>query len=130
MTWDPKVDQYARASRMLGYALTLDDDPEIWDGLALVLALELTRSQKARLFEAVFKATHPDDINLVLSDAMIERPAGSPLPVLVEIDDDARWWADLATLPELKAWVSTCFVRLPYRDQREFLAAAMRRTAA
>ena len=39
MTWDSRSDQYARARRMLGHALILDDDPEVWDGLTFVLAL-------------------------------------------------------------------------------------------
>ena len=129
MTWDRQKDQYARASRMLGYALALDD-AEAWDGLAIVLERWIAPDQRARLFGAVFDATHPDDINLVISDSMVEFLAGSPLPVLLDIEDDARWWADLATLPELKAWMSACFVRLPRRDRDEFLAAALRRKAA
>lgn len=114
---------------MIGFALTLSNDPEVWDGVSLVLRARLTRDERARLFRAVLTSTHPDDVIAALSDKLPDIMAGPPLPVLDVIDDDARWWADLASLPELKAWLAACFVRLPVRDQQQFLASAMRRAA-
>lgn len=98
--------------------------------MALVLKLRLSRSERARLLSAAIKCAHPDDIKAVLVYALPDMLVGSPMPVLIEIGDDTRWWADLATLPELKAWLAACFVRLPHRDQQEFLSSAMWRVAA
>ena len=99
-------DQYARATQMLNHALILEDDPDVWDGLSVILESRLRPSERLRLLEAVIKSLHPDDVLAALAVILPDILAGSPPPVLVEIDDDARWWADLATLPELKAWLS------------------------
>jgi hypothetical protein len=130
MTGDVQSDQYARATRMIGFALTLRDDPDVWDGLSLVLRARLTRVDRAGLFRAVLASSHPDEVITALSDELPHILVGSPLPVLDVIEDDARWWADLATRPELKAWLAACFVRLSIQDQQQFLASATRRAAA
>ena len=129
MTNSALKDQYARATRMIGFALTLSNDPEVWDGLSLVLSARLTPEERSCLLEAAARSMHPDDVLFTLNNALVEFTAGPPLPVLDVIDDDARWWADLATLPEHKAYLAACFVRLPVREQQQFLASAMRRVA-
>ena len=130
MSGDNPSDKYACATRMIGHALTLGDDPAVWVGLAFVLEQRLSAEERARLLRSAVRSMQPDDVFRVLDDELSDASIGSPLPILIDIEDDARWWADLATLPELKAWLVACFVRLSMRDQQEFLAIAMRRVAA
>ena len=130
MTSDWQSKKYACATRRIGYALTLGDDPEVWEGLTFVLQQRLTLNERAQLLRSLARSMNPDDVIRVLNDALSDAAAGPPLPVLISINDDARWWADLATLPELRAWLAACFVRLPIREQQEFLASATRRVDA
>lgn len=121
-------DRHARTLLMLSYALELGNDQYVWDALPTVLTVRLTGDECARLLGAVLRAVDADQVAAVLQDHIVL--AGSPLPVLTAIDEDARWWADLASPAELKAWLAACFVRLPPRDSAEFLDAAMGRAAA
>ena len=125
-----KKDSYRRAVDMIGYALTLRDDVGIWIDLATVLECRLTPYERCMLLVSVTKSCDPDDALEVFGQAASEWLCGPPLPVFDDIDADARWWADLATIPELKAWLAAVFVRLPERDRQEFLAAATRRAVA
>jgi len=120
--------RHQSALHMLGCALKLGNDPDVWDGLPFVLMVRLTNDERIRLLEAMMFAVEDDQVALTLDHH--QKRAGSPLPVLSEVVDDARWWADFASPPELKAWLAACFVRLPYRDQQAFLETAMRRVAA
>lgn len=120
--------RHQSALHMLSCALKLGNDPEVWDAVPLVFIARLTNDERVRLLEAAMIAAGDDQIPLNL-DRHQDR-AGSPLPVLIDVDGDARWWADLASDQELKAWLAACFVRLPSRNQQAFLETAMRRSAA
>ena len=121
-------ERHARVLLMLCHALELGDDHEVWDGLPVVLSARLTGDELVRLLEALLRAVDADQAAAVLQDHMVR--VGSPLPVLTDIDHDARWWADLASPGEIKAWLSACYVRLSPRDRAEFLDAATGRAAA
>ena len=125
-----KSDHHARAARMLSYALTLGEDPEIWSALAVVFEARLTQAERRRVLIAALRSAASDDVYPTLDEFIRDDAIGAPLPVLREIADDARWWADLATMPELKAWLTACFVRLPQLERQSFLASAARRAAA
>ena len=127
MNWNEQSDQYARVSRMLGYALTLGDNPRVWDALAIVLAKRLTRNEQARLLRVALLAAHPDDIDAVLT--IYHSGAGYPMPGIAEAENEARCWADIANRAELKAWLAACYVRLPRWEQEAFLAIAARGAA-
>lgn len=122
--------RHERALSSVRYALILQDQPEVWQGLATVLRARLTPYERACLLTSVAAANDTGLLIEVLETIVPARLAGAPLPVLFEIEDDARWWADLATPPELKAWLTACFLRLSERDRAAFLTAAKRRVAA
>lgn len=130
MTQDPQIDRHRRAVDMIGHALILQDDPQVWRDLAFVLECRLTRDERAMIMAAVAKAAHNGDVIEVFDRMMSDIGHGSPLPVFEDAAADARWWAGLATPAELRAWLAACFAHLPARDQRAFVEAACRRIAA
>ena len=121
---------HQRALMAIGTALHKHDDLDAWLDLENILRARLTPYERACLLTSVAAANEPDLLFYVLEVLVPARLFGTPLPVVFEIEEDARWWAERATLPELKAWVTACFVRLPKGDRAGFLAAAERRNAA
>ncbi|WP_135507041.1 hypothetical protein [Roseovarius aestuariivivens] len=124
------ADRHNRALTSIGHALTLKDQPEVWCGLETVLRARLSPYERACLLASVAAACETDPLLEVMETIVPARLAGAPLPVFMDIEEDACWWADLATLPEIRAWLSACFVRLPAREQLAFLEEAGRRAAA
>ncbi|MBF9057946.1 hypothetical protein HKCCSP123_02005 [Rhodobacterales bacterium HKCCSP123] len=126
MTFVQQLSNHNRACSALNHALTLGDDPEVWDCMTLVFGVRLTATERACILASIAQTMPPDDVLAVLGSL----GAASPLPVFDEVEDDARWWADLASPSEIKAWLVACYARLPMREQRAFLEAAMGRAAA
>lgn len=122
--------RYRRAIEMIGHALTLGNEVDIWLALATVLKRLLTAHELRLLLAALARAADPDDALEVFECAAPQWLSGGPLPVFDDIDSEARWWADMATVAELKAWLAAIFVRLPERERQAFLAAASRRAVA
>ncbi|WP_235857908.1 hypothetical protein [Marimonas lutisalis] len=114
----------------IGYALTLQDQPEAWCGLETVLKARLTTYERACLLTSVASANETDLLIEVLETIVPARLAGAPPPICSTIEEEARWWADVATLPELQIYLAACFNRLPATEQLAFLDAAKRRSAA
>ena len=123
-------DGHRCACTMLGHALSMGADAQVWADLTSVLHGRLTDLERRLMLATMIRAMHPDDALHVFETVLPARRAGPPLPVLDEIADDARWWADLASRPEIEAWLAACFARLPAREQQAFLDAASRRVAA
>ena len=121
---------HQRALMAIGTALHKHNDINVWLDLENILRARLTPYERACLLTSVVAANDTDLLLHVLETLVPERLFGTPLPVAFEIEDDARWWAERATLPERKAWATACFLRLPKRDRTSFLAAAKRRYAA
>jgi hypothetical protein len=126
MTIVKQRNNHRRACLALNHALTLGDDAEAWHCMTLVFGVRLSASERACILASIAETMPPDDVLSVLGSPS----AGSPLPVFDQIEDDARWWADLASASEIKAWLVACFARLPRQEQRAFLEAATGRVAA
>lgn len=116
--------------KCLGDALTLGNDAEATSRLGRILVNGLAPEERAWLLHVALDASEPDDAVPILDDYLANLEEGPPLPALDAIEDSARWWASLASVAELRAYVAACFVRLPARDQAEFLGHANRRAAA
>ncbi|SET85942.1 hypothetical protein [Paracoccus homiensis] len=56
------------------------------------------------------------DAEMVMSAVLEEARADAPLMPFGEIDDDAEFWAAMATYEELRAWFLACGRRLAHRD--------------
>jgi hypothetical protein len=83
----------------------------------------LERAQAATALCNAVRACHREDAERILLAVLESWRQGAPLPSLMqEIMADARWWAGLASLAELKAYCLACFTRLPETDKRGFLA--------
>jgi hypothetical protein len=124
------AERHRKACHILGCALTLGDDAEVWAGLSFVLRSRLTPLERTLLLGAMLSTLDAEDVSFVLETMTAGHSAALPIPVLEDVESSARWWADLATQEELAAWLAACFVRLSRRDQLAFLAEAGGRSAA
>jgi hypothetical protein len=115
---------------MIGHALTLENDVEVWNGLSVLLEARLTAFERGCLAATTLSATDDEQFRQIVEAAVPARLAGQPLPLFLDLEAEARWWADLASPAELRAWLTACFVRLPVPEKISFLAAAKRRAAA
>jgi len=115
---------------MVGHALTLKSDIEVWCGLTTVLKARLSPFERVCLAATVLDAAEDDQFWQVIESAVPSRLAGQPLPLFLDLEAEARWWADFASPAELRAWLTACFVRLPKSEQTSFLTTAKRRVAA
>ncbi|MDQ2091343.1 hypothetical protein [Marimonas arenosa] len=124
MVASTRSDRHRRVVSSIGHALTLQHEPEAWSGLGGILRARLTEYERASLLASVAAATETNLVIEVCEAVVPARSAGPPPPALSDVEDDARWWADLATLSELRAYLAACFVRLPARERRNFLEEA------
>lgn len=122
--------RHASVVRMIGHALTLRTDVEVWHGLVSVLRVRLTKYERACLAAMALDAAEDEEVSKIVDAQLVSRSAGTPLPPFFDPSAEARWWADMASPAELKAWLTACFLRLPTREQAGFLAAAKRRVSA
>ena len=104
-------------SRMLGFSLMLGD-PEAWAGFSLMARLRLSVFERAGLAVAALKSL-PED-HAMMTAAAVFGAAGEPLPAFLGGMDDARSWAAMASLEELKAYALAAFEAMPQRDQAAF----------
>jgi len=116
--------------RMFGYALTLNDDADVWDGLSVIMRYQLTGYERACLLLASCRALPPQDVVHVLEAIEQRESIGMPLPPFLDPLDDANWWANYASIEDRKAVLVASFASLPVRDQAEFLIFAADRSAA
>lgn len=78
-----------------------------------VLALEdikMRAEMASRLAEAIEDA-YPDDAAQLMTAALLDLSAGYPSGFL-SADEDAKWWASVATPPELVAMMTATMERL------------------
>jgi hypothetical protein len=115
---------------VIGGALTLVSDAAAWRAVTIVLTARLTPIERACLALAALDATDDEEFFEIVEALISTRMAGSPLPGLLSVEDEARWWARAAGLPEVRAYLSACFARLPSKERKGFLKAASRRAAA
>ena len=116
--------------RMIGYALTLHDDAGAWDGLSLVLRHRLSGFERACLLMSTSRSMTADDVVHVLQSVEARESIGMPLPPFLDHMDDAKWWADHASVEERKSVLVAAFTSLPAREREDFLTFASGRLAA
>lgn len=81
----------------------------------------LNRSIAAvELIEAVLDCA-PRDRVLFLETILDQIRPGWPRSFNIDVMQEASWWADTATRPELKAYALTCYRRLSRDDKQAFL---------
>ena len=116
------ADRQKRASRMLGYALVLND-ANAWQGASVVFAARLEQGELIGLAFAALRALEPEPREAVFDLAHWGETegAGPPLPPFAGVMDDARWWASFASRRELKAYALASFEAMSPRDRAAFL---------
>lgn len=122
-------EKHERVSRMLMYALTLGTDPDGWHALAVVAEARLTVPERTRLLVATIGSLPLDTALEAVGAIQDVAGGGMPLAPLLDVVNDATWWADHASLEERKACLAAAYASLQLRDRQEFLAAACRRAA-
>lgn len=110
-------DRHKRMSRMLGYALTLNN-PDTWLAFGLVAAARLTFHERSALIMSLVHSLPERCAMETCFDAMHQ--FGDPSPSFLGGIEDARAWASTATRTELKAYTLACFEALPPADQAAF----------
>ena len=109
--------EHKRASRMMGYTLTLGD-PGDWGRFSTFARARLTVTELAGLAAAALGAL-PEGRAFQVA-ASILGASGDPLPPFLGGMDDARFWASLATQQELKAYALAAYEAMGARDQAAF----------
>ena len=115
---------HKRASRVLGYALTLGC-PVGWQAASALWQARLTPQEIAALASAALKATAPDLAQLVAE--AFHRRAGAPLPTFGDVMLDARFWADLASSKERAAYAVACTDCFTEDERKRFVAFLVNR---
>ena len=82
----------------------------------------LKRAEAATALCLAIADCDPSDACEIMVAALADLSAGWPIPPLFNFMDEAAFWADLAPMPELKAYALACYNRLPLTDQAAFLA--------
>lgn len=109
---------HLKATRMLGYALTLNDAP-CWDGASLVWQVRLSVAERSAIASAALRSLDFDQA-LEIADAVF-CGAGAPLPPLLDPVSEALSWANYATPAEIDAYAMATFNALCPSRRREFI---------
>lgn len=91
----------------------------------------LKRLSAARTLADATAACPPDDRVPFLERLLDELRPGWPIPAFMgRVMAEARFWADMASRAELKAYAAACVERMPSDDRAAFLAFLAGRAAA
>lgn len=113
--------RHLRATRVLGYALTLSDEAA-WEGASAVWQARLAPVECAALSWAAMRSLDRDGALLVAETVL--GGAGAPLPPFLDPMDDALWWAACASPTELEAYALSTFRALSPGQRRDFIEFA------
>ena len=119
--------RHLRASRALGYALTLADY-DGWEQASAIWEARLTPQERAALGWAALRSLEPQDARKC-SNAVLGG-AGTPFPPFVSPLDDAHWWADKASAEELDAYALAIVKEMAPARRAAFLDFVRERQAA
>lgn len=74
----------------------------------------------------------PADIRARLLERLLEayRPAWPQVPFLAGLMEEARFWADMASRAELKAYALACWEAMPEADRKAFIVYISNEVAA
>ena len=110
---------HKKAAKVLGYAVTLNSF-DAWCAASALWRHHLTPQEAAGLAWAALKAQEPE-FALMTADAALGG-GGAPLPTLIDVIDEAGFWADTATPDERAAYAVACFNRFSKLERDEFRA--------
>lgn len=79
------------------------------------------RLEHVRTLGFAIKQCDPRDACHLMAAALDDLSAGMPGAPLFSYMDQADWWADLASEPELKAYLMACWNRLSPKAKASFL---------
>jgi len=91
-------------------------------GLTFTTEEYRTRAIAATALGYAIANCDPEDACALMEAALDDLRAGMPIAPFGGIMDQARFWADMATRNERKAYAIACFDRLSAADQSAFLA--------
>ncbi len=72
---------------------------------------------------AALRSLPPDAAEELAEAALADLREGVPVPPFISLRDEARNWASLASLGELKAYLGAIWGRLPEAERASFLSA-------
>jgi hypothetical protein len=110
--------EHKRMSRMIGFTLTLGT-AQAWAGFETVARARLTLEERVALAWAALGALDTPEQAESVAEFFLTY-AGGPLPPFLSPMEDARSWAQLATLKERKAYALAAYEALPMREQMAF----------
>ncbi len=105
------------AGKVLTIALTVHD-ADGWSMAARLWSLRLSPEKRMAHALAALASCEDDDIKHVSGAAL--GGAGAPNMALFSHMDEASFWADMASVEELKAYSVACYLRLSARDRVAF----------
>jgi hypothetical protein len=113
--------------RMLGYVLT-HGTQDAWFGLVPVLTARLNENERRNLAFMALKSLDEEDAFLTASSAL-SCGAGAPLPPLLDLEDEARFWVGMVATEERDVYAVAIFNAMPDSKKRDFLNFAGRQLA-
>lgn len=116
-------DRHKRASRTLGFALTLND-AKAWQGASFVFTKRLHQGELAGLAFASLRALEPANREPVFCLAHWGKTQSTETPPHPSLNplSDARLWASNASREQVKAFALASFEAMSLRDRVAFLA--------
>ncbi|GAA0303380.1 hypothetical protein [Rhodovulum strictum] len=119
---DRLEDRHRRAVRLLGHALTSNNGAG-WHAAAFVWAARLHQGELTCLAAAALLALEPDlreDVFRLVHWGEVSG-AGAPIPPFLNVMDEARFWASMASRREAKAYALASFEAMTKIDRAAFL---------
>lgn len=55
---------------------------------------------------------HPDDACAIMAAALSDLTAGAPIAAVMDVKEDAQFWADVASPIEIEAYLRACLLRI------------------
>ena len=88
------------------------------------------RARAATVLCLAIAECHRDDAVQILDAALASISVGWPMPPLFSLMDEAAFWSDMASVPELKAYCLNSYNRLPRPEQVAFVGYVQGRASA
>lgn len=114
-------ERHKRAATTLGFTLTLNDR-QAWASAAIVWEARLEPVERYRLARSVMAAMSPEDNEALILEVL--GGAGFPIPPFLDALGDARFWAEMASPAERRAYCLAAFQAMPRNEQRQFVEFA------